>query len=100
MKEAEYFHRAFQDVEFRREKILELREHRKLFRNLSIGFGIILVACIVTTGLAEGHWLDGFGGMLGSMILMAWVHNITTIRLVALEVMDGQGATPQPAVTH
>ena len=99
MKEAEYFQRTLQDVEFRREKILELREHRKLFRNLSIGFGAILVACCVTTGLAEGHWLEGVSGMLPSLILMAWVYTNTTTRLRALETMDGQCTAGEPAVT-
>jgi hypothetical protein len=94
MKEEEYFHKASQDARYRREKIEELRYHKKFTFVVLIVSIATAAACSVYGGISEGKWGAGFstgiGGMWGSLLLMGWVYANTKTRLAALEVMDGK----------
>lgn len=94
MTEAEYFHKALTDPGYRREKIVELREHRKF---TLIGLVFMLVVVIFANGYAgivQGKWFEGFGGMWGSVLLVTWVHTNIKTRLAALEAMEGKALEP------
>ncbi|MDI1248928.1 MAG: hypothetical protein PSV13_08705 [Lacunisphaera sp.] len=90
MKESEYFKKAFQDADYRREKIMELRYQAKYTLGFLIFGVVLLVAMTLARGLGEGLWWEGLTGMFPSVIIMAWVHSNTKTRLAALEVMDGK----------
>lgn len=99
MKEAEYFQKASQDADYRREKIEELRDFSKVTLGLLIGFGALEAAYILYVAIAERRWPLTFDGMLGSIILMAWMHTNNKTRLAALKVMDGKQPVCTPSAS-
>ncbi len=94
MKETDYFQKALTDADYRRGKIIELREHRKLGVFL-LSF-MIAVAAFGTLyrGIVTGNWIEAFGSIWCSVIIVAWVHTNTKTRLAALEAMEGKAAEP------
>ena len=90
MKESEYFYRALADADYRRDRISELREHRKI---LAIVLGGMLVFATIDTvynGVVGRGWMREFGSLWCSVTIAAWVHASIKTRLAALEVMDGK----------
>lgn len=93
-KEAAYFQQAFADRDYRRQKILETREHRQMTGGFSIVIGVLFAGITLYGGIAEGHWFTGFGSLFSTLVLMLGMYVTATTRLAALEAMDGKVSSP------
>jgi hypothetical protein len=99
MKESEYFQKASQDTDYRREKIMDLRYNARFTLWLLIVFVVLAVGSTLYDVMAEGNWFKDFGSSYSGCTLCAWMYSNAKIRLTALEVMDGrQSESPQAAV--
>ncbi|MEO6992663.1 MAG: hypothetical protein ABI273_03445 [Lacunisphaera sp.] len=88
MKDADYFRQAFDDADFRREKILDLRERKKFAFYFLISGVLIMIVLSLASSLSDGKWLMTLSSGFSTVILMVMIYTDARTRLVALEAMN------------
>jgi hypothetical protein len=98
MKIAEFFGRAFQDATYRREKLDELRDYKKVCIGGLCVSGVAGVVATVFTGISGERWDAHIFQWLMPVVICAWSYSTCVTRIAALETFE-RGPKQRPEAT-
>jgi hypothetical protein len=99
MKESEFYHTAFENSAFRREKLEELRYFKKVGAGLLVFVSVCFVAHAVYAGLKDGSW-DGAMGWLAALMMVGGAFSVCSTRVAALEAIEERAEVLGATVRH